>query len=313
MKNFLLKTKESSHHKSRWNEVHILLIWGVVLFVGIPLCSVLFNRFGGILFTPFYSVKHYLVTSTAPLPLFLKEKQELIDQITELQREISAREGLKNTVTFLTQENETLRHLGGNEAQSRLIADVISRPPSVPYDSFLINRGSRHGVQKGAAVYYGSDRVLGYVISVFERSAVVILLSAPNEEGTAYLFGPNIFAHTIGMGNGVIGVRIPQGIAVGTNTIAVMPVFGGDIIGLVSHIVSSPTDPEQIAYVTLDLSLESIKTVAVDLEVSESIPYEEAIQIIDAHDLRSAYISLPEDVSTSSLEFLNPGVGTSTP
>jgi rod shape-determining protein MreC len=96
------------------------------------------------------------------------EVARLSEEVTKLQEQIGAA-GRRDALTAF-----------GKEFTARaVVADVIGRDPTNWYQSVLINRGQRDGVKvdMGVAV---QDGVVGRVIKVMPKTAVVLLLSDRN-------------------------------------------------------------------------------------------------------------------------------------
>lgn len=276
MKNYLLKMKENSRHNSRWRQTHVLLVWIFCAFLFLFFGTALAERFAVVITTPILYIQHYFKNSAAPLPLYLKEKSDLIAQIRLLEEERNTQIGITLTAEYLKQENESLKSLMQNTTTPGIVAGVIGRPPYTPYDSIIIDQGSRDGIVLNAPVFYGVRKVLGYVDKVYERTSRVSLFSSPAVASTVYIMGPNIFASAYGLGGGVLRVSVPQGITLAVGNPVILPTVHGGSLGSIQHITSVPSEPEQNAFVTFDVPMQSIRLVSVGTDAVVRIDYREA-------------------------------------
>ncbi len=318
MKNFLSKTRESSLHNSKSGKNTKIFFW---IFV---VCTVLFfsreivSTLSSALTTPFYFVHHYIQTSGATVPVFVRSRMELLDQIRGLEEKVLSQAGVDTTLQLLTIENNELRGLLGASSSPRIAGGVIARPPYTPYDTLIIDRGSAEGVLEDAPVFYGANRALGYVRKTFEHHALVTLFSSPGVESTVYVFGSNFFTTAYGEGGGVIRLSVPQGVAIKPEDVVILPSLDTGILGTIDHIQSIPTEPEQHAYVTFDVPLQSIRVVGVGITpVLSDTTFMEAKEAVQNAEHRLFTIPIPpeerfEGQATTSVESIQTGTTTTT-
>lgn len=241
---------------------------------------------------PFFYTKHYLETSADTVPTFMRSQVELMARITELEAALMAEEGRDSAYALLREENEELRNLFADATGTpAVIAGVIARPPHTPYDTLLLDRGEQGGVLRDAPVYYGKGLALGYVREVYSRTALVTLFSSPGVEATVYIFGPDIFTTAHGEGGGVVRVSVPQGLMVRAGDLVVLPSLSAKVLGTVAYVESVPTEPEQSAYVILDIPLQSIRTVAVGTDPVAPRSFPEALEAVE--DSRTSLFTIP--------------------
>ncbi len=298
MKNFLLKTKGNYPLNSKETHRKKYLLWILVAFVVLFFLRDILSGFSSFFTTPFYIAVHYVETSGATIPVFIRSRIELLNQIQVLEAEIASKKGNDTFHTFLEKENEELRNLLSASSSPSIIAGVIARPPFTPYDSIIIDRGSDDGVVENAPVYYGSKMALGYIRKVFPHSAIVTLFSSPGVQSTVYVFGPNLFTTAYGEGGGVIRLSIPQGITIQENDLVILPSVDTGVLGTISSIQSIPTEPEQHAYVTFDIPIQSMRLVKVGKFPIEQTTYEEALEVLKNEEEVRFTFDVPEEART---------------
>lgn len=275
MRNFSLKTKRNFLQDSGRRE--LLTVIGLV----VATCLVLFflrgfigGLFGSVMGGVLH-VRNYFTHSTAVFPSYIRSRNELVSEIERLTDELASQSGDSATIARLSRENAELRGLVGDRPDTRILAGVLARPPMVPYDLLVIDRGTRDGILEGAIVYHTNNHAVGMVTRVYERNALVTLFSSSGVETSVYLYGPDIFAYAYGEGGGVIRISLPQGIEVHEGDPVVLPSLHMGDLGVVSRVVSLPTQPEQSAYVTFPVPLQSMRTVLVSGEAMVAVPFTE--------------------------------------
>jgi cell shape-determining protein MreC len=311
MRNYSLKTKANSHHSRDLRALYIkIFLIGIAFFLLFSLRSII-GSVTSVVTVPLFTIRHYFETSSAALPTYIRDRSILEKEIQELKQEIAGQEGLRTTYTYIENENIELRKLLGASTTPSVTAGVIARPPYSPYDTVIIDKGSSDGIVSSSPVYYGSGMALGYVRVVYKNNAFVTLFSSPNVETTVYVFGPNIFTTAYGEGGGVIRLSIPQGIKINQGDMVVLPSLSRGILGKVSSIQSIPTEPEQSAYVRLEVPIQSIRAVRVDTKAQQPVSFEDAFDAVQEIEKTLFTIPIPEDFSaehqssttaTSSLE-----------
>jgi cell shape-determining protein MreC len=277
MKNFSLKTKRNSHLSSANRSIYKTV---VLVVVSLLLIFIFRGIFGSALSSVTMGVErisNYLNTSSASLPTYIRDRKELQNEINRLRQEVAAQSGSESTIARLSFENEELRSFVGDTKNERILAGVVARPPTVPYDLLVIDRGSDHGILEGAPVYHEKNHVIGVVSKVYSESALVTLFSSSGTETTVYLYGPNVFAYAYGEGGGVIRISVPQGITLTEGDPVVLPSIHSSDIGVIERIVSVPAEPEQSAFVTFPVSLQSVRTVSVERSVIDIQSYEDVV------------------------------------
>jgi rod shape-determining protein MreC len=108
----------------------------------------------------------------------------------ELEKKVAELEGEIWRLHAIQQENERLKALlSYNQALAEpgLVAAVIGRNPDNWFSTVTINRGSDHGVQRGAVVATPAGLV-GRVSTVSGRSAEVLLVSDPRSAVGAAIY-----------------------------------------------------------------------------------------------------------------------------
>lgn len=297
MKNFSSKKKGNFHHSSRQRSVIIIGVVVVALVVIFVLRTVLGSMFAYAV-SPLLNMRVWIAESTGTIPMYLRDRDALIGEIRLLNDERTTFKDAVERAAVLTKENEELRALLGrpDTAESRIAAGVMTRPPFIPYDTLLIDAGSRDGIHEGAVVYYRDDRAIGVVHRTFAGSALITPFSTPGIETTVYVVGPDIYTTAYGEGDGVVRVSVPQGVEIKEGDVVLMPSLNRGIIGTINSIQSIEAEPEQHAYIVLTDSLQSLHSVAVATEPQQSVSFEEAQQFVAEQKEALFIVPIPEEI-----------------
>ena len=294
MKNFSVKTKENFRRNSKepWRLKY-------VLWIGVALC-VLFLAKGAVSSLSsgatyfLYTAREYLQNSSATIPVFVRSRTELEEEIQSLKQQIASGQGVLETLGYVTAENTELRNLLHASNTPMIVSGVIGHPPYTPYDTMVLDKGSDDGIVLAAPVYYGTGVALGYVHAVFPHMAYVTLFSSPGVESTVYVFGSNIFTTAYGEGGGVVRISVPQGVPLTKGDIAVLPSLHTGVLGAITEVQSIPTEPEQHAYVTLATSLQSIRVVGVGTLPVTPTSFDAALMTVREEEKQLFMVAVPE-------------------
>ena len=230
---------------------------------------------------PVHTVRTWFLESEHSFALLIQEKQLLIEQIHDLERQVAERSGTTQSIDRLLDENETLRSLLNQDQPDRIAARVLARPNHVPYDVLQIDRGRVDGVVVDAPVFQGVDQVIGFVFYVARDYSLVSLVTTPRQIATAYVIGPDIYTTAEGVGGGMLRVRVPQGVGVSEGDLVILPAVSSGVYGEIIHVETTPTQPEQYGYVALSVPLQSMRYVTVGQHPIRPASFREAAAIVD--------------------------------
>lgn len=313
MKKYLLTTKGNSRrssYKQKLINAVLLVVLGVLLLYTVPQLV----RFSVALFwLPYDALRVWLKESEDSLPSYFRDRQVLDARLKELESTLAISRGTEQTIVKLEKENAELRELLGAVPETRILARVVARPDQLPYDVFMVDRGSRDGVMQYAPVFTGRDQIIGIVTNVFERSSHVTLVTTPGFEATAYVYGPNIYTTTEGMGSGVLRVRVPQGITLNESDLVILPALDSGVFGEIMRVETSPTKPERYGYVTADTPLQSLQYLSIGREPVTTLSFAESQTVVADTATRVLRVDVPLDSLVTPETFLATTTPTTTP
>ena len=295
MKNFSVKTKENFRRNSSEKSRVKYVVWVVAALCILVLGKGMVSTVSSGVSTVLYTVRQYIQTSSATVPVFVRSRTELLRHTQELEQEIASNQGVAATLAYITAENIELRNLLSASSSPQIAAGILARPPYTPYDTLVLDKGSEDGIVEYAPVYHGKGIALGYVQAVFPHMSYVTLFSSPGVESTVYIFGANLFTTAYGEGGGVVHLSVPQGIPLAKGDAVVLPSLHTGTLGTVDEIQSIATEPEQHAYVTLSVPLQSIRLVSVGTVPVNEVSFDEALAHVRDEEKKRFIISVPED------------------
>jgi cell shape-determining protein MreC len=313
MKKFSSTTRASSHRNFFAERRGRLLLLLAAFVLAAFLLPTLANVVAGVVMRPFVAVATWVRESPGALPVYLRERSRLVDEMEALQAKLDTFTATDMTISRLTEENISLRTFHGEGESKRLLTRVVARPPFLPYDRIQIDKGAVDGVVVGAPVYAGHDIVIGSVVAVGERDAFVTLVSSPGFLSTVYVPEATLAATMEGVGGGVSRIRFPQGVRITPGAIVVLLAYDSGIYGTVSHVQSEPTQPEQYAYVSIPESVQSLRYLTVGARpIAVRAPEEVASSTLA---LVADYFSLPAVVPllSATTSATTTDTGTTTP
>ncbi len=202
-----------------------------------------------------------------------KGLDQCLEQKNDLERRLSSLSVDYVRLRALEEENAVLRKtLAYTQSQGydAVMAQVISRSMAPDRAYFMIDRGSRDGLEDGMAVITGEGVFLGKITTVRERTANVTLTADPTSRVAVSLPGKHKLMGLVeGRGNGTAEVTlIPQQEALQAND--VLTTAGTEdkipadlVVGLVNEVSNRPTDPFKSAALEPLVRPESVEIVSV--------------------------------------------------
>lgn len=259
-------------HKSKYKKTKRIVIISL-LFIGVGmLLPKAISVVSATIMYPVHATNVWFDESSSFIPVLIRSKQALNEEIDSLNNELLIANKLSNTQKRLIEENNRLRVLLGSANETRVAAAVIARPDELPYDLLQIDRGGNDGIQVGSPVFIGKDIVIGLVVHVAPSYSFVELVTTPGFKATAFISGPNVVTTLEGYGGGIARVSVPQGVPLQIGNLVYLPSIEPGIYGRISYIENLPTQSEQYGYVSPDISISGLYLVSVgkQTQVSQS-------------------------------------------
>jgi cell shape-determining protein MreC len=163
---------------------------------------------------------------------------------------------------LLSENRELKAQLGRTNATRRIAAVVLSRPPGTPYDTLLIDAGTKQGVAAGDLVSAGGESVVGRVSEAYDDTARVELLSAPGSSYQALLRG-SITLAVEGQGGGSLRAEVPAGTTVAVGDSVTFPGLFGGFVATVSATDAGAGESFIVVYMHLPINPADLRFVDV--------------------------------------------------
>ena len=160
-----VRSQPNFKHDRKRSVVRVFFIALLLIGLGLLLPR-LYTAVGRVVMYPIQTTQQWFRESQARLPMFIKDRNVLVDRVKDLESKLAAAEGTDLTQQRLYEENLWLRDLLTIDQRARIGAAVIARPNELPYDFMQIDRGDADGIKLGAPVYIGADNVIGVVSQV---------------------------------------------------------------------------------------------------------------------------------------------------
>ena len=293
MKTSLLTKKANSRRTLLIRRAVLLVIGLLLLVVSAVVLPMVVRGVATIVWYPFDVVRVWVAESGSSLPQYIRDRRTLLSELETYKVADATGRGNESTIKKLQIENDEFRKQLGAVPAERLLARVVARPNQLPYDMLMLDRGSVHGVVIDAPVFVGKDQVIGFVSTVHAETALVTLLSTPGFTASAYVFGPNIYTVTEGMGGGVLRVRVPQGILLQPHNVVVLPAIDSGVYGEVAYVEAAPSQPEQYGYVRTSIPLQSLYYVSVGRQPIVTHSFEEAKTVVANNASKLFSVAVP--------------------
>lgn len=210
------------------------LLVAVVFLFRAPLSSAVW----GIL-SPLMHLRLGAAASTGTFLDSLRPNQTLAEENDQLRAELGSTTILLMDRNLLLKENAELKLRLGRHAETvPLLAAVLMAPPGVPYDTLIIDVGSREGVKAGDLVAAEGNVYIGKVADAYTSTSRVVLFSSPDEKYQALLKG-SIPISFVGQGGGSLHSEVPAGtdVAVGDSVLlpSITTQYAASVVSVQEH------------------------------------------------------------------------------
>jgi cell shape-determining protein MreC len=142
-----------------------------------------------------------------------------------------------------------------------IYAEIVSRPPTSPYDRFILAAGSKDGVVAGMEAFGPGNVPLGIVSSVLADFSELALFSAPDMVTHGWVGRAGLPIAITGAGGGALNASAPRAANVAAGDTVYLPGPGQLPIGSVARVESDPLSPAVTLRIAPAVNLFSIPAV----------------------------------------------------
>lgn len=247
-----MKTQFSPRRRNR----NALLAPGssIYIFIAISIIVILFVLrafFPGTIATlagPLWSVGTRATDTSGGIAAFFGDKATLAHERDSRAREVELLQAQNAALVARAADLERL--LGGRtEPVAGVLAGVLVRPPVSPYDTLVIDQGTRAGVMVGQMVRGAGGIPLGTIESVSGESARVLLYSAPGRVTEGWVGELRTPVSLEGASAGAFRTSVPRESIVPVGEQVYLPGGGALPIGSVVRVDTDPSSPQAVIHV----------------------------------------------------------------
>jgi len=244
------------------------IFWGAL--AALFLALILFNGpVGHFLSKPVMAVGRPFLTMSDSLKtwwqenIFLLEKKENLESENKILRQKIEKLKIKAALLGAKEKDEGkfANFLPKTSGRKYLTASILSRPPQNPYDTLLIDAGSKDGVKEGMTATAYGDVFLGYISEVFGNTSKITLASFPERETNVMLASSSISAMAVGRGGGNFEIILPRSLKVSPGEAVIIPGRHPMLMGIVEKILADFSDPFQKILFRLPVNIQELKYV----------------------------------------------------
>src|SRR3989344_1382773 len=172
-------------------------------------------------------------------------------------------------------ENIKLKEIfGRSENRELILAAILAKPDHSPYDTLIIDTGSKIGIEAGSIVFAYGDVPVGRVSDVYPDSSKVILFSNPGDKTEVLISGKlaspdasqggDIFMQVGGRGGGNFEMTLPRDLVLEKGTEVQLPGLAPRVLAIVETILSDPRDAYQKALLVSPVNIQELKFVEIE-------------------------------------------------
>ena len=221
----------------RRRRASVLVVIFILVFIFLLQKGLLkrFNPFFSHIVAPIWQTENFAKDF---LLLAVDSKRGLYKQNIVLKEELRSHGDMLAANEALKVENESLKALMGRIPADRsvVLSSILAKPNTTPYDTLIIDRGSKQGVKVDDLVFAGGDILIGEIESVEENISRVIMFSTPGNISQVLYGNTGKYFNARGQGNGSFEVDVSREVEVGVGDMFFYPGLDNTLVGVVKKI-----------------------------------------------------------------------------
>jgi len=239
-------------------------IFLLALFTFFPSVFKGFSSFANEISIPFWKAGEGTTSGFSRFSSLFASKQTLYDENLILKDKVKTLEEKLSGYNFAVQENIELKKAFLGDPKGRIFAQIVSRPNVAAYDTFIIDKGEKDGIVKGAKVLSGDMSLMGTVEEVYPNTSKARLFSTAGTITNVFLGPENIPAEIHGTGGGTYTALVPDGVDIREGDTALLSSDPSRIVAFVVSKEKADDDSFQKFYLKNPADLFSIKYVEIE-------------------------------------------------
>lgn len=237
-----MKTNYLPRNKSRqgyWRRAGYIIGVFAVLFIVFTFLGPLLSRAA----QPLWKSENIIGRALVRQAEYWRTKSALIAENAELRDTVAALDAERVSQNLALAQRDSLKTLIGRDlARGEIVAAVLTWPPQSPYDTIIIDAGSKDGVTSGAQVALSQGAALGVVSDVTATTAKVKLFSSPDERVSAVLERFEVPILLEGVGGGTLRASVPRETEVVVGDRILSADLHNSLLGIVESVHVGATD-----------------------------------------------------------------------
>lgn len=195
-------------------------------------------------FTPVFETADAFSAKSHTLLTYFGDAAKLATLNEKLTTENEALVSENMTLTQKIASQEALLGAGVMQKSAPgILAGVIARPPTSPYDTLVLAAGKKEGVMLGMEAFGEGSVPVGLVSSVLDTFSQVTLFSAPNTVTNGWVGHAGVPLQLKGAGAGAFQASVARAANIAVGDAVFVPGPGMLPIGTVVRIDSDPLSP----------------------------------------------------------------------
>jgi len=256
--------------KIKRNKIFKYTIFVVVLFILIYFKADIFRGLSyvsSIIFRPVLIVGNSIGEKLSNIGAYFHSKNSLLLENKDLKLKLSEQEARMSNYNSVLDENLKIKEILGRQGEkaTMVLAGILSKPNQSPYDTLVIDVGTKNGILVGQRVFALGNVPIGRVTEVYPGTSKVILFSNPGEKTEIIISGGDAFMQVVGRGGGNFEMILPRDFILEKGTEVVLPGIIPYIVGTIQTIISDPRDSFQKALLASPVNIQELKFVEVEL------------------------------------------------
>lgn len=254
--------------RNRNKKVRNIVYFVVAFFVTLSLIQ----YFGGselrgyinTLYKPVWFVGRAVTQPVGMLKNYFSSKNMLVKENATLNEEVTRLRLIAYDYDVLQKENSELKaQLGRGGTSRKILGNILVKPPTSPYDKFILDVGTKNGIEIGDLVYISEKIIAGIITEVRDSSSVVGLFSDSGREVGVVLERTGASFSIVGQGGQNYKLEIPKDTDLEWGDLFTYPDGQRSIVGIVYFIDTNSQSAFKTAHIRPPVNVFSYKTVIV--------------------------------------------------
>lgn len=215
---------------------------------------------------PIFSSNNWAARSLNSVGGFFRTKSYLIRENESLKNQVSLFQVVTAERDFFKTESTRLEELMGRiDIESPMVmARVLSKPDYSPYDTVVIDIGTKEGAKPGDFIFADETTILGELREVYGESSTAVLYSSSREKIEVLIGTKSLAGESVGLGGGTMQIKLPRDTGVAAGDIVQVAKKTNKILGTVSTLTTSASDSFEWALLRSPINISELRYVFVE-------------------------------------------------